>query len=163
MDEANSRVYLKVLIEALEKKREVLDRLKVQTLRQHTLLKSETFDEKGFDDAMSKKDSLLRELAKLDDGFDNVFAHVSGMLSESRYEYREEILRLQELIGQITQVGVELRSLEEQNRSCLQLVLSTGRKKIKDFKVSSKTAAAYYRNMSNQHQAEDSYFVDKRE
>ncbi|MBP5160105.1 MAG: hypothetical protein ILP10_07375 [Lachnospiraceae bacterium] len=158
----DDRAYIGILTTSLEEKTKVLDGLLEETLKQEEALAGETFDEAGFEASFAAKDKLLTRLEKLDEGFEEVYSHVSDELKERKDDYRAEIERLQELIADITRKSTSLQALEESNRKRLQIVLSAGRKKIKDFRVSNKTAVAYYKNMAGTHQDGQSYFCDKK-
>lgn len=162
MTDSDNRTYINILVASLEEKKAVLTLLKEQTERQERALLVTPFDEESFDDAVSVKETLLVKLAGLDEGFEDVYGRVSQELRNSAASYKREIEQLQELIREITELGTSLEGLEQSNKSRLQIVLSSGRKKIKDFRISSKTAAAYYKNMSGTHKDEQSYFCDKK-
>ncbi len=157
----DDRTYISVLTKSLEEKAKVLEKLLEETLKQEEALSGETFDEESFEASYKEKDKLLTELEKLDEGFEEVYSHVSDELKTRKDDHREEIERMQELIADITRKSTSLQALEESNRKRLQIVMSAGRKKIKDFRVSNKTAVAYYKNMAGTHKDGQSYFYDK--
>jgi hypothetical protein len=92
----------------------------------------------------------------------DLYEKVKDTLINDGKDYAPEIDQAKALIKTQTDMSVELQALEEKNRIKLSIHLSKGRQKGKDFRTSSRTAAAYYKNMSNRHQEGDSYFLDSK-
>ena len=101
-------------------------------------------------------------MTELDKGFDSVFKKVGIYLSQNKYAYQSRILEMQNLIRSITDVSVELQSLEQQNKNFFNKFLREKRHEISSFKTSNKVAVSYYQNMSNQHREWQSHFLDQR-
>ena len=129
---------------------------------QADILEKDDFDADSFDVTIDEKQKMLDELAKLDDGFMDMYGKVKEALTSNGSDYAAEIGKAKEYIKRQTDLSVELQALEEKNRTKLAIRLSQGRQKVKDFRASSKTAAAYYKNMTNRHQEGDSYFLDRK-
>ena len=91
-----------------------------------------------------------------------MYDKVKDTLVSDGKDYAIEIEQAKALIKKQTDLSVELQAMEEKNRVKLSIHLSKGRQKGKDFRTSSRTAAAYYKNMSNHHQEGDSYFLDSK-
>lgn len=154
--------YLNIMIDTLKKKEVLLEELKSTTLRQTDILEQEEFDADGFDSTIDEKQSKIDELLKLDEGFMEIYDKVKGNLKTDGKNYVSEIEQVKVYIKKQTDLSVELQAMEEKNRVKLSVHLSKGRQKGKDFRTSSRTAAAYYKNMSNHHQDGDSYFLDSK-
>ena len=154
--------YMNILLDSLKKKEELLLNLKTETLKQAGILEKDDFDADAFDATIDEKQKMLDELAKLDDGFMDVYSKVKETLTSNGSDYSGEIGKAKDYIKRQTDLSVELQALEEKNRTKLAIRLSQGRQKVKDFRTSSKTAAAYYKNMTNRHQEGDSYFLDRK-
>lgn len=163
MSERQEKTYLHILVDTLRKKEEILSKLMECTKNQEALLALEELDFDAFEELMKKKDALIVKLQKMDEGFLDMYARVSEEIKAAPKRYEAEILQAQALIRSITDLSTGLQALEERNRTKLELQLGQGRQKVKDFKVSSKTAAAYYKNMTGKHQDGDSYFIDKKQ
>lgn len=153
--------YITILKETLERKRSVLQALLDATRRQSELAEAESFDLDGFEASMEQKDVLLEDINTLDDGFDQVFRKIREELSGQKERYRADILQLQELIRGCTDLGVEIQTMEERNRSRLELVFSKQQKEIRRVKTNSKTVSNYYKTM-NSTQNMDSLFMDQK-
>ncbi len=154
--------YLNIMIDTLKKKELLLNELKISTLNQASILEKEEFDADGFDSSIEEKQKKIDELLRLDEGFMEMYDKVKDSLVNDGKDYAPEIEQAKALIKKQTDLSVELQALEEKNRVKLSVHLSKGRQKGKDFRTSSRTAAAYYKNMSNHHQDGDSYFLDSK-
>lgn len=153
--------YLRILIDTLRKKEAVLKGLNDETDKQAELLEAETLDMDAFTAAVDAKGKLLEELERLDEGFLEIYAKVRDELQQNPDTYSKEVEEAKNLIRAQTELTTTLSCAEERNRSKLELHLSQGRQKVKDFKLSSRTVAAYYKNMAGKHQEGESYFFNK--
>ena len=68
---------------------------------------------------------------------------------------------MQNLIRKVTDLGVEIRALEERNRSKLEVRFADQKKEMRQVKTSNKAASTYYKAMANP-QNTDSYFMDQK-
>lgn len=161
MSDSQKQTYISLLINSLENKINVLDKLEELTVRQDNLLKEEDVDLNVFDEVMFEKEQHINMLEELDNGFDAIYKRVRLELNENKAIYKKEIQLLQQLISKITDYSVKIQVLEENNKNKLQIYLTSKKKEIKTFKMSSQTVSSYYKNMSNQHQGQ-SYFLDKK-
>lgn len=159
------RVYVNILSDSLRKKIDILKKILYLTKEQGTILSEKDIDKvdvDGFDNAVEKKEKLILDMQELDKGFDSVYNKVGRFLSKNKEEYKSEILQMQNLIRSITDIGVELESLEQQNKTKFNTFIRNKRHAINDFKQSNKVAASYYQNMSNQHREWQSHFLDQK-
>ena len=154
--------YINIMIDTLKKKETLLKELKTTTIKQTSILEQEEFDADSFDATIDAKQSKIDELLKLDEGFMDIYEKVKDTLVNDGKDYAPEIEKAKALIKNQTDMSVELQAMEEKNKVKLSIHLSKGRQKGKDFRTSSRTAAAYYKNMSNRHQEGDSYFLDSK-
>ncbi len=162
MRENEKVTYLNIMIDTLKKKEALLKELKGITINQAAILEKDDFDADGFDTTIDEKQRKIDELLKLDEGFMEMYDKVKDSLVNDSKAYAPEIEKAKELIKKQTDLSVEIQAFEEKNRVKLSVHLSKGRQKGKDFRTSSRTAAAYYKNMSNHHQEGDSYFLDSK-
>ena len=156
----NAKTYIGMLSDILTNKEKTLDEILEITKAQSLILKEGTTGDE-FEETLDKKDTLLKQLDRLDRGFSDTYAKVSAELVSNKDKYRPEIEGLQGRIRQLTDLGVKIQALEEQNRILFEQVSALEKKKIKDFKVSSKTVSTYYKNMTGKPQG-DAYFMDKK-
>lgn len=157
----DKKTYIGILIDTLKKKLRILKDLTTLTEQQAKILDSEEVDVDAFEAVFPKKEALLNELQRTDKGFNDIYMKVQAELHVNKQEYKKEIADLQMLITMVTDLGVGLQSLEQSNRTKFEMYLSSRKKELKNFKISNKTAASYYSNMTGHHKG-DSYFMDKR-
>lgn len=155
------KAYIQLLIDTSKKKLETLKELMIVTEHQDQLLNLEAFVEDQFLQTITKKDELLGRLTELDNGFERIYNSVGEELKNNKYRYEVEIRTLQEYISSVTDISVRLQAMELRNKTKLEAVLAAKRKDIGKSKVSSRTAANYYKTMTNQHEVQ-SFFYDKK-
>lgn len=154
--------YLNIIVDTLKKKEILLNNLKVITMKQSEILDAEEFAADEFDKTIDEKQRSIDALLKLDEGFMDTYERVKADLLANPTDYVTEISQAKALIKKQTDISIELQALEEKNKVKLSVHLTKGRQKGRDFRTSSRTAAAYYKNMSNRHQDGDSYFLDSK-
>ena len=104
----------------------------------------------------------IDSLNELDSGFDMLFKAVKEEITENPDEYRESIVQMQGLIAAISELGVSIQALENQNSMRFKAFLAKERKMIREFNVNSRTATNYYQNMTNVKRPEQSYFFNEK-
>lgn len=157
-----TNVYVSALQDSLCKKQEILQKILELTKEQQTVFAQGTPNLDRFDKLMDEKDEWIAELNRLDKGFQSLFQKVGDILPEKRYQYEKQIKQMQEHIRAITDLGVQIESVEHQNRDTFQQYLLKERKEIRTGRASSRTAVSYYQNMPNQHHEWQSYFMDQK-
>ncbi len=158
-DPVTKETYIKLLVDTLSNKLQVMDQLILLSLTQEKEISSDTFDEKYFEELMDQKSTLIEKLNQLDTGFDTIYQAVDEELKGNKAKYKDAIIVMQDLIKKITDKSVELQALEIRNRDKLEQLLSHKRKEIKSSRVLGKTATNYYKTMANQHE-QKSFFYD---
>ena len=158
----NSSVYISVLHDSLSRKVEIVKEILELTKEQSRILSAQDMDSDRFDDIIDEKGVRIDEMLEIDKGFNVTFERVRDILQNNKEEYRSQIIEMQNFIRVITDMSVELESLEQSNKNKFNEFLHNKRKEIKEFNQSNTTAASYYRNMSNQHQSWQTYFLDKK-
>lgn len=157
----DNNTYVQILINTLIKKNNLLDRLIEITSLQEEYIAAESFEMDKFEQSLSEKESMIEQLNQLDDGFEKVYDHVKDEICNNEMQYKEEIYRLKELIKRVTEKSVKIQTAEMRNKSKLETYIAIKKKEIKNFKLSSQTAANYYKNTTNQQNGQ-SYFLDKK-
>ena len=107
--------YINILIDSLEDKEKVLDEILLADKEQEELFKAENVDLDAINDSQEKIGRLAAKLDKLNDGFQSVYDRVRVELQNNKEQYKNEILRMQELITSITGKSVKIEA--EQNRN----------------------------------------------
>lgn len=159
MDQGST--YITILIESLEKKVDVLDRIIEANREQKEILSQEEMDTDLFEANLNKKGDLIDELNLLDDGFQGIYDRIKDELGANKEQYKDEIKRMQALISAITERSVTIRAEEERNRSAASKQFDRMRGSIGSAQRSRQAANTYYSNMSKVNMV-DAQFMDKR-
>lgn len=140
--------YLQILIESLEKKNEVLDKISVLNKEQAEISAHQPMDMETYDKTMDEKGELIDEINRLDDGFTSTYERIKDEVQKQPDKYRSQVQVLQELIRTAVEKGVAIEAQEKRNRAALETVFRMKRQEIRKMKVSSSAAATYYKSMS---------------
>ena len=140
--------YLQILIESLEKKIIVLDQIIDMDKRQAEISAHQPMDMEAYDEVVEEKDKLVDEINRLDDGFSSTYELIGDEVKNHPQQYREQVLKLQELIRAAVDRGVTIEAQEKRNRAALENVFRMKRQEIKKLKTSASAATRYYRSMS---------------
>lgn len=157
-----NHVYVDMMVDSLERKKRVLSRLLEQTREQESLLRDEEMDPDRFREIVDEKEEQIDELNKLDEGFDRLFQSVEREIQSNRSLYKAQIQKMQKLIGEVSEMGIQIQALEHQNSGHFKVYLANQRKNIRKFHLNNKTASSYYQNMANVHKPEQSYFFNEK-
>ncbi len=149
------------MIQSLQKKKEVLEKIADLTQDQSLVLREQEVDLDRFGDLIEEKQKWIEQLNLLDTGFEKLFARVKEEIELHREQHKDEIVTMQGLIKEITDLSVVLQTTELRNKVRFEQYTSTKKQEIRSFKMSNTTASKYYQNMANQHQGQ-SYFLDKK-
>lgn len=160
-EQSKNGVYVDMMRDALKRKKQILQGLLERTKHQETLLKDEEMDPEEFNATIEEKGTQIEELNKIDEGFDTLFKYVEKEITSNRMAYKEQIQEMQQLIGEVSELGIQIQALEHQNSGHFKVYLANQRKKIRDFHVNNKTASSYYQNMANVHKPDQSYFFNE--
>ena len=141
--------YLDMMEESLREKIVVLDEIVKENETQREILESTTeFDEKGFDEAISRKGELIRRVDNLNDGFESLYDRVRQELDTGRDKYKDRIRIFQDLIRQITDLSNSIEAGEKRNSALAKNNFSAARNKMNQGRKSSQAALDYYLTMN---------------
>ena len=156
----NTQNYLQILEESLSRKITILDELERLTMSQREIVQADEFDEEVFNTNVEQKAALIREIEKLDRGFQLLFDSVKKQLDSDRAQYSEEIKRLQELVKGVMDRSTELQVMEARNKDMIKSRFAALKKEARTIKKSREMAANYYKTMNNI--SSEPYFLDKK-
>ncbi|MFR0866643.1 MAG: hypothetical protein ACLTHS_05595 [Eubacterium sp.] len=158
---AREEVYVNMMVDTLERKKVILEQLFHQTKVQETLLKDEEMDMDSFQQMIDLKGEEIEKLNQMDEGFDTLFHHVEKEINENRMAYKSQIQKMQKLINEVSELGIQIQALEHQNSGHFKVYLANQKQAVKKFHTNNRTAASYYQNMANSHKPGDSYFFNE--
>lgn len=138
-----------ILLQSLEKKAQLLDKMIGQNSVQEEILKREELDMDAFDEAINQQGVYLEELDRLDQGFEAVYDRVREELLQDKECYRTEITRMKELIQQITDKVVTINAGNMRNKVLAEKQFKKKRISIGTGASKNKAARNYYNSMNN--------------
>lgn len=142
--------YISIMIESLEKKRGILDRIIELNRQQKLLLQDPNLLPEDFEKNMDNKSGFVEQLNLLDQGFEELFARVRDNLSENRERYTDEIKKMQGLIKDITEKTNTIQTQEARNKEEADRKFADVREQVKGVRNSQKVVHQYYQNMMRQ-------------
>jgi len=153
--------YIRILKESLEKKVEILGRIREKNAEQKDILTDQNSSPDELQANLDAKGDLVDEIIELDKGFEVVFAKVSEELQKNRPLYRDEIRSMQGLIRKITDLSSEVEGEERENRILAEQKFSYVRAQVTKVRKSQKAVSNYYHTMMKTNY-EDPQFVDRK-
>ena len=153
--------YLDILEQSLIKKADILREISYYNNAQEELFKRQGVSLEELDENMNEKDRLIRELVKLDDGFENLYARVREQVLDGKDKYAEQIRRIQSLISKVTEQSVSIQAQEARNKKLIEDYFGKERQKIRQGRQSSRAAYGYYKSMSNTNVAPPQFLDQK--
>lgn len=151
-----------ILLQSLEKKNSLLDKMIAQNGVQEELLKQEEFDMDAFDAAIDKQSSYVEQLERLDQGFESVYDRFREELIVNKERYREEIRRMQEQIQQITDKVVTVNAGNMRNKMLAENQFKKKRQAIGQGASKNRAARNYYNNMNNLNYVSPQFYDNKK-
>lgn len=146
--------YVDILVESLEKKKDLLSSLQKENEIQSELLSQEKFDDEAFDAAMDRKAEYIKELQLMDMGFEAIYVRVKDTFKTKKMEYAAEIKRMQQLITEVTELSVSIQASEKRNDAAMQSRFRMERARIGQNRTSVKAVTGYYQNYKTQNNAQ---------
>lgn len=153
---------LSILSGSLDEKLKVLKEIQEYNLRQEQAFKKGEADMDSFDEAVEEKGRLIERLARLDEGFDILYAKLAEELRGNRDKYAVQIKELQEKVARVTEMGVTIQVQEARNKKLVEDYFAKARAGLRQNRQSSKAAYDYYKSMSGANLAQ-SRFMDSKQ
>ncbi len=144
--------YLQIMIDSLSKKRELLDRLIDKNKAQYECVKGKEYEEvnwAAFNVLVTEKETAIDRINEIDDAFDEIYLKIRDEVTANKDKYRPYVVKLQELIRELTDKGVTIQTGEERNRQIIDNIFSKTRQEIKKQRTGLNAASTYYKTMSN--------------
>lgn len=156
-----SQNYIAVLVDTLTKKMDALQCILRITKEQERIAKEPVYSEEEMEQTLNEKDVQIARINTLDEGFQSVYDRVRQLVKDNPEAYRNELVKLQELIRECTDLGNQIMVLEERNRERFKQVFVQSKRQYSASKNKASVAQNYFRTMNNT-KVMDSYFVDKK-
>ncbi len=155
--------YITILIESLEKKSEVLDKVIETDAEQTEIISKEDPDMDALSKNMDVIGELALELEKLDDGFESVYEKVREELLANKSAYSKEIKRMQELITEVTEKTVKVQTTETRNKNKVVQMFKNERRKLGTRRQSARVINDYKHMVNNLDKQAEPFFMDSKQ
>ena len=144
----NNNSYINLMIDSLEKKVSVLERITEVNERQKKIVTDSDFDMDALDTTVEEKGKLVDEINKLDEGFESLYARVRDALQEDKAQYADKIVIMQKLIQRIVELTTSIEADEKRIKANVDSQFSKIKQTVKETRKNSKMVSNYYKNMS---------------
>lgn len=139
--------YIHLLLQTLEKQEATLQEVLQVTKEQSSIADAPEFQEQLLEKSLNQKEVLIAKLNELDDGFAAVYGRVRGIIREHPTMYRDELEQMQTYIKRCTDIGVEIKVLEERNKDKLAQCFAQKHKQYGVRQTAATVASKYHRTM----------------
>ncbi len=154
--------YLKILEESLIKKLQLLTKIEEFNEAQRQVFEAEEVEVDKFDEYIEEKEKLIEQVLHIDDGFETLYANVSGELQANKEKYAGHIINLKELVRLVTEKHMVVQAQETRNKALVEAYFAKEKKQIGQGRRSSTVAYNYYANVNKATQAQPQ-FMDSRQ
>lgn len=137
--------YIQIMIESLEKKIAVLDKISEINKRQYEVSSEQPFDLQKYDKIMNEKGKLIEEINSLDEGFTSTYDLVREEVTSDPSKYRDKIMLLQDMVRKAVDKGVAVEAQEKRNKTSMEASIAMKRREFRQRKVSQNAALKYYK------------------
>jgi len=156
------QTYVDIMIQSLNKKLQVLDKIMEKNQIQKALLEDSNSDVDEFDKVVEDKGGLIQQLEQLDSGFDKLYERVKQALKEDKDTYAEKIAVMQELIRKITDRSMEIQVQEARNKELMIQKIAFVKNTAKNLRTNKKAVSQYYQNMMQLNYVDPQFLDNKK-
>ena len=156
------QTYVDIMIQSLNKKLQVLDRIAELNIIQKEQLEDNLSEVDEFDKIVEEKATLIEQIEQLDSGFEKLFARVKDELDANKDSYADSIKTMQSYIRRITDKSMEIQAQEARNRDLLVRKFTYVKESAKTVRTNSKIATQYYKNMMNLNYVDPQFMDNKK-
>jgi hypothetical protein len=140
------KVQIKILLEILYKKKNLLEQIYTITENQKLIIEAKDNNKDLFDQLAKEKKQQIEEVNDLDKHFDNIYKKISYYIHNNAEDYKELIKNLQEQIKIIMDIGVKIQIFEEKNSQLIQMKFTHINREIKSMSKGKIQAVQAYKN-----------------
>lgn len=143
------QTYIDIMIQSLEKKERVLDRIIELDNVQKNQLEDPELKPDDFDEVVEEKAKLIEQLDQLDSGFEKLFERMKEELEGNKEAHKEEIRIMQQHIKSITDKSVQIQRQEARNKDLMTAKFTSVKKQAREVRKGQNVVNKYYKNMTN--------------
>ena len=154
--------YLIILIDALEKKNKLIDRIREIVDKQESLISAEKPDFEEYNLCMEQKGELIKKMDALDDGFTSLYVRISPELKKSPIEYTAQIKKMQEYITTISDKTALIQAKEMRMQAAIERFIKSNQPHTTKTVNKSEAALKYYRTMNRTNTDAKPIFINRK-
>lgn len=140
----------------------VFQQLYTLTLEQAKVLEHEEVDLLSFENLLDKKDKPIQKLDQINEDLSLILDQNEQLLSSGLEVHKEQINQIRSKLEKLTSIGEDISRAEETNKEKIDRHFNVKKQDISAFKKSKQVASKYNQNMSDTHQSDMSYFMDRK-
>lgn len=142
--------YIQIMVDSLVKKEQLLQKIIRKNEEQNACISGKEYDDidwDAFNLLIAEKEVAIERINEMDDGFSKLYERVKEQLVDNKDKYAEQIRKMQELIGNLTDLGVKIQTGEERNRALIEKIMGDRKQVIRKTRNSLNVANSYYQTM----------------
>lgn len=155
-------IQIDLMVDALNKKKQMLQEILRYTNDQAELLKAESLDMRSFNNIMKNKQVRIDKLIQIDQGFESLFERIKTTLTSQPDIYRDAVKEMQQLIKETSDLGIEIQVQEERNKVQFDVKSKTTKNEVKAFRTHKSAMNKYQNNYNKQKKADQPHFFDSK-
>lgn len=155
-------ILLNTIENYINQKLEVFQQLLTLTLEQEKVLEHEEVDLQSFEELLNTKDNPIQKLDQINEDLSLILDQNEQLLSSGLEAHRDQINQIRYKLEKLSSLGKDISKAEETNKEKIEQQFNVKRKDISAFKKSKHVASKYNQNMSDTHQSDMSYFMDRK-
>ena len=109
-------IYFDALKDNLTKKQVVFGGIYDIVQEQSEVLIDKEVDINRFNELMDVKEELIKQVDELDKSFETLFLRIKVIITVNKEKYKDSVVAMQDIIREITSLGVKIKVLEQQNK-----------------------------------------------
>lgn len=154
--------YVDIMIQSLNKKLQVLDKIAELNLKQKEILENTKAPVEEFEKTVEEKAKLIEQMQQLDSGFEKLYTRVQEELQANKEDYAEAIQTMQSYIRRITDKSMEIQAQEARNKELMVRKFAFVKETAKNVRTNSKVASQYYKNMMKLNYVDPQFMDNKK-
>lgn len=154
--------YILMLEDSLKKKINILCQLQNLCQEQADILSDQQSTPEAFEENVEAKGILIEKLETMDAGFESLFSKVKDEMEQNKEEYKDNILRMQDAIREITERSTNLQVMEKRNQELARSRFAAVRTQARELRQGGKAVTSYYQNMMQVNTVEPQFWDSKK-
>ena len=156
------QTYVDIMIQSLNKKIQVLDKIIEKNQLQKEILENPEGTVDEFDQVVEDKSALIEQLEQLDSGFDKLYDRVKEALKTDKEAYVDKIAQMQDAIRKITEKSMDIQTQESRNKDLMMQKVAFVKNTAKKLRTNKKAVSQYYQTMMQLNYVDPQFLDNKK-